>query len=538
MYKNMKNLVCQLKVIDGVRKIASVFLILFFLLSCTDGTKNHPGVALVQLDFYQTIENKGLAGIDQLTSKAYSFAGGVLDSALNLSANTTERWPLVLALSGEQSLNEYEGYTVEVWARKSMGDNQQYVVAGCKSETQDGFLGWEVGAAAEGSWSWKFSNGSQVWSYSPTVERYDLSDGKWHQLVFSIDIIRQEARLYFDGQNAAVYSLHGVDSISPDEPIYLGADPLASDYQMETFNGYIDEFRIWSRPLQDNEVLSRYQQVTGKWSSKPAKAKEDLLVMAWNIWHGGRHQGKEVGVQRVVEIIKNSGADVVLMQETYGSGEKIADALGYYYFYRSSNLSVMSRYPFLESYDSFKPFNFGCVNIDLGNGKQVLFCPIWLHYLPNTGAYVKTGKAMPDTIVHREWQTRGREMRFILGELAAFDQGQKRNLVVGGDFNSGSHLDWTDRNKENYYGLVVEYPVSMQMQEAGFTDTYRSIYPDETTHLGRTWSPVFKSDMQDRIDYIYYKGEALEPIGSQVIEDHSLGFPSDHAAVITHFRLK
>jgi endonuclease/exonuclease/phosphatase family metal-dependent hydrolase len=46
--------------------------------------------------------------------------------------------------------------------------------------------------------------------------------------------------------------------------------------------------------------------------------------MTWNIWHGGKEVGAEVGPKRVAEIIRESGADIIALQETYGSGEWLA----------------------------------------------------------------------------------------------------------------------------------------------------------------------------------------------------------------------
>ena len=49
---------------------------------------------------------------------------------------------------------------------------------------------------------------------------------------------------------------------------------------------------------------------------------EDSLTfrtMTWNIWHGGREDGERIGPQRVVDVIRQSKADIVAMQETYGS---------------------------------------------------------------------------------------------------------------------------------------------------------------------------------------------------------------------------
>jgi len=167
----------------------------------------------------------------------------------------------------------------------------------------------------------------------------------------------------------------------------------------------------------------------------------------------------------------------------------------------------------------------------------MLFCPVWLDNMPNIEAYIKVGNAIPDSIVQRELQTRGHQIRFILGELSSFTRNSDNNLVVAGDFNSGSHLDWTERNKKNYHGLVVEFPVSKSMEEQGFIDSYRFLHPDETKFAGYTWSPVLKDSFKDRIDFIYFKGNRFKPVTSYVIDSYPYGFPSSHAALVTVFHV-
>lgn len=79
-------------------------------------------------------------------------------------------------------------------------------------------------------------------------------------------------------------------------------------------------------------------------------------VMSWNILHGGRDDGKEVGPQRVVDVIRDSKADIVTMQETYGSGELIAKELGYHFHPRGTNISIHSRFPVVEDISVFEEF--------------------------------------------------------------------------------------------------------------------------------------------------------------------------------------
>ena len=83
------------------------------------------------------------------------------------------------------------------------------------------------------------------------------------------------------------------------------------------------------------------------WGQRP-NHRSNFSVMTWNIWHGGREDGEKVGPQRVIRVIKNSRVDIIAMQETYGSGELISEALGFNFLPRGTNVSIMSRFPILE----------------------------------------------------------------------------------------------------------------------------------------------------------------------------------------------
>ena len=514
-----------------------VALLLLLLNGCLWEDDKKPGKPLIAVSFDGEIKNFGLSTVLIKGDSLVSFAVIKKDTSLDLSASARYRKPVSIHLDNSFSLDDYKGFTVCVWVKKALGDPEKYTIVAQKDGGADQFVGWQIEAVANGGWKWVISDKTNTWHYAPTVPKQSINDGRWHQIAFSFNRETQEGSIFFDGENVAIYSLWDINLDLGFTPFYVGVDPFAPDVKMETFNGQIDDFGVWSRPLSRREIALLFKTKSGKRIAKSPIMDEELKVMSWNIWHGGRHEGRQVGVERVIEIIKTSGADIVLLQETYGSGEKIADALNYHYYRRSSNLSVLSRFPFAESYNVFRPFNFGCIKVEVGEEKTVLACPVWLHYLPNTGAYVKSGHAIPDSIIAREMETRGLEMKLILSELRQFMlKKDKVPLIVAGDFNSGSHLDWTDRNHTNYYGLTVAYPVSQQMVNAGFQDSYRELFQDESAHLGQTWSPIFKSSMQDRIDYIYYSGEMLKPINSRVIDSHPLGFPSDHAAVVTTFQ--
>ncbi len=392
-------------------------------------------------------------------------------------------------------------------------------------DAAEGEAGWLLGLQPNGAWSFRLSDGAAQLSYAPTAARQGVLDGRPHLVQISADPARAEARFFFDGRQVAIYELGGFEAALERQP------------------------RSWSHPaLREHRLvagptgvaaLRRQAQELGFAPELPRLAPGDRFrVMAWNIWHGGREDGEELGPQRVVECIQAARADLVCMQETYGSGAILADALGYELYLRSSNLSILSRYPIGETHRLYQPFRFGGARIRLGPERELDLFTLWIHYLPDYWDQMKQEQP-PEAaaMVEAEWQTRGAEITDILAALQpliADDDGVP--LIVGGDFNSGSHLDWTPAARSAHRGLVVEFPVSKAMEQAGFSDSYRLIHPDPLEHPGHTWSPRFTEAWQDRIDYLYFQG-ALELLDAEHRDQHPARWPSDHGAMVAEFRL-
>ena len=245
-------------------------------------------------------------------------------------------------------------------------------------------------------------------------------------------------------------------------------------------------------------------------------------------------------MQRVIDVIKESKADIVLMQETYGSGAIISDALNFHFYLISSNLSIMSRYPIGETYHTYDSFRCGAARIQLSKNQEIVVSSLWIHYLPSISKQLREGTT-PKKLIAEEMKTRGKEIIKILKDLKpVIDDSNHTPIIIGGDFNSPSHLDWTDATKDRkaHSGLVVDWPVSKSMTSAGFTDSFRKVYPDPAIHYSRTWSPAFPESMEQRIDYVYYKSNHLQAISGKVIDSHKVHFPSDHAAYITTLRIQ
>lgn len=287
------------------------------------------------------------------------------------------------------------------------------------------------------------------------------------------------------------------------------------------------------------------------------ESKKTLTVLSWNVWHGGHsktYPGK--GCEGTIGILKKSNADVILMVETYGAAPMVADSLGYQYNLISDNLCIYSRYPITGKYafpDSISTFNFGGVMIDV-DGVPVRLFDTWLHYLPDM-RLAPTDKSEEDILAWEREGTREKEIHKILTVLRPMlAQTDSIPVIMGGDFNVHSHLDWTEATRDlyNHGGAVVNWPVSTAMQEAGFKDSFREMNPDPATHLGVTWltdaDSLETERRMDRIDFIYYQGKTIQVIESECY-DNSLGkifsfkgedffYPSDHGFVLSKFELK
>lgn len=281
-----------------------------------------------------------------------------------------------------------------------------------------------------------------------------------------------------------------------------------------------------------------------------------LKVMSWNIWHAGHlEEYGSKACEGVIGLMKESGADVIMVIETYGASDMIADSLGFYHRLISDNLSVYSRYPIVKTYtfpDYVSTFNFGGVEINVC-GQRVRVFNTWLHYLPDA-RLVPVDSTEAQILAWDNAGVRDEEIKAIIDVIQpVLDESDKIPVIMGGDFNIHSHLDWTEETKNMYRhgGAVVRWTVSSEMEKAGFRDSFREVNPDPVENIGTTWlaeadenaSPV----RQDRIDFIYCHGEGIRTLSS-VCVDNNLGqsllyggkeffYGSDHGFVLSEFKI-
>ncbi|WP_329245804.1 HAD-IA family hydrolase [Streptomyces sp. NBC_01478] len=265
----------------------------------------------------------------------------------------------------------------------------------------------------------------------------------------------------------------------------------------------------------------------------------ELRVLTWNLWLGGSkvddHRTKQL------KVIAETGADVVGLQETGGTAaEELAEALGWHHHRAGENLGVISRHPITARFGDPDVGFYGAagVRIAVAEGREVDLWTCHLDYTPY-GPYESAfdGLPAPDLIAHED--VRLAQMRDALGRIAEVADDAVPVVLVG-DFNSPSHLDWPD----------VEWPVTKAAADAGLRDSYREVHPDPAAEPGHTWSPIHpvhedgsgRLEPQDRIDYVLHRGLTVLESRTLVVgtpspwpDVSSNCWPSDHAAVLTVF---
>ena len=271
----------------------------------------------------------------------------------------------------------------------------------------------------------------------------------------------------------------------------------------------------------------------------PAVAEETTFrMMAWNIFGGGREDGKEVGPPRVIDVIRDSKADIVAMQETYGSGEMIAQQLDFHFQPRGTNVSVHSRFPIVEDISVFEPFKCVGALIELPSKQRIAVYSIWLPYGEDIWKPMIRAKSS-DAEMLEACEPSAKDLTKMYAAIQKRLSDEKYEgspLIIAGDFNSMSHLDYTEAAKPQYK-RVLDWRTSHVLIDAGLKDSYRDLHPKVDREKDVTWSPKNPDQEQERIDYIYYGGEGLQAKDSVRIIEHAVKFPSDHAAVVTTFEL-
>ncbi|UQA92064.1 endonuclease/exonuclease/phosphatase family protein [Streptomyces halobius] len=274
---------------------------------------------------------------------------------------------------------------------------------------------------------------------------------------------------------------------------------------------------------------------TGGAGTSGDSSAQSLKVMSLNTWHGGAKVSD--GVNKIAHQVKSSGADIVALQESSSPvAKEIAGKLGWKYHTASgTDVDVISKKP-IEKTDSFSKKSSGAKAI------AAKIQGVWVYSIHLD--YTKYGpyNACFDEDGYQQIYADEASRKAQAQDIAEWTGSAP--AIVAGDFNTPSHLDWTEGTKAKHCNSAVEWPATKVFSDKGFKDSYRELHPSPAKVPGNTWSPVTKKNSdygnkpepQDRIDFILHKGGSLKPVTSHTFGGGS-GWPSDHLAVLTTFHL-
>lgn len=294
-------------------------------------------------------------------------------------------------------------------------------------------------------------------------------------------------------------------------------------------------------------------------STPPAASAPDdtveIKVLSQNIMYGGDDFDLETGeycavvdacdqaLHRLRAIIDKTEADVVGLQEPERNVARLARMLGWY---ASPAAHVISRFPIIEPPRADGLYVFVAVEPD----KVVAVSNVHLSSDPWGPDMVAEGAPLSEVLA-AERSFRVRDIRPNLEGLPPLvDQGIP--VILTGDFNSPSHLDWTAAVAEVRPDVVkypVRWPVGARLAKAGFVDSYRAANPDPVAMPGFTWTPGGPSGsiddyINDRIDWVLHAGNATTvdsiivgeqgaPADASVELAVKAPYPTDHRGVLS-----
>ena len=269
------------------------------------------------------------------------------------------------------------------------------------------------------------------------------------------------------------------------------------------------------------------------------KGDKEFTVLQWNIWQEGTVV--EGGYEAIVNEIVRLKPDFVTFSEVRNYNQtrfcdRIVQSLSekgetYYSFY-SNDSGLLSKYPITDSTTVFPlKDDHGSIYRLVSSiyGREIAVYTAHLDYLSDAYYNVRgydgsTWKEIPipetvqEVLAVNDASLRDDAIRNFVA-AAKEDIAAGRIVVLGGDFNEPSHLDWIRETKDLYdhHGLIIPWTVPLILDNNGFIDTYREVYPDVLAYPGftfpadnplipvnkLTWAP--KADERDRIDYIFRK---------------------------------
>lgn len=302
--------------------------------------------------------------------------------------------------------------------------------------------------------------------------------------------------------------------------------------------------------------------LTSVQATDPVADPAKLRVLVWNTERGSNPYGPD-GRQRVIQLIRDTRPDVVLWQESYKLenenltlGQWVAKELGWNAWQSNSpHLCIVTPYEMLETFSHQAWHGVGAQLKD-PQGRTFVAWSMWIDWRHFVSRASIDDPEITDAELlelEAEKSSRLKQARDLMQRIETLGQlALDEPLLVGGDWNCPSHLDWTEATTAAFsHRRALPLPVSTLVHEKGFLDTFRTVHPDPVAMPGNTWSPLHEKresgepDPPERIDRLYLKnpaaGPKLKPVRAHTLPEdwadaqlprETSPFPSDHAAVV------
>lgn len=279
----------------------------------------------------------------------------------------------------------------------------------------------------------------------------------------------------------------------------------------------------------------------------------------WCEYNWSRNDGKTRG-QKVVDVILKSEADIVCVQEYVHNNEWLKDELerttGVNWNIRilPRNCAIISKYPILPHGNMFlTPIRISdCKIVNVISAHQYVYT--YVPYALHRGQTVEEACREAIRVNHTGyWKAMVEEI-----EIA---QNKGETVILAGDFNEPSHLDYSVKAKNEGYvksGYLLGMMSNVLLDDMHMKDVWNEKRKkeglDECTLRGITWSPTtweYKKGVDDhRIDFIYYTANGISFIDAKLIGEIPVieipgdkvdltidRWPSDHRGVLAFLNL-
>ncbi len=321
------------------------------------------------------------------------------------------------------------------------------------------------------------------------------------------------------------------------------------------------------------------------------ESPKEITLLQFNIWQEGTMI--EGGFASIVNHIARLQPDFVTFSEVrnYHNTDFIARLINAlseagvtYYGERSVSTGIISKYPVLKQKVVYPLQNDrgsvlkACFLVE---GREVIVYSAHLDWL-NCSSYLPRGygssdwKKLPQPVTDIDSLLADNRASFRDDEIRALlsdaQKEQDKVVLIGGDFNEPSHLDWQadTKNIRDHCDVIIEWDCSVLLYSNGFVDAFREKYPNAVEYPGFTfaadnpaakldqlvWSP--DADDRERIDFIYYRsdnmialkdirivgpsgsilrGEGAPDTGKDTFIEPIGVWPTDHKALLATFIL-